>query len=185
MEENKILLPREVDLDKCIALNSAFINARVDLAQLPRFAETCEHVVGDVIANITFEKDLNSMRLIKGEIKAQVTLICQRCAQEYVEPLTCSFELTPDIERAKACHIENKYDFIEELNEGKVDLYELIEDGLILEVPAFPKHGDDDEACGLQGSKWSYGEIDKEAEQSPFAALAALKGNLNADDKSK
>lgn len=184
MENAKVLLPREVDLDKCISLNTTFNNARLDLSALDRLAESCQGIEGDVIAQVSFETDLNGLRIVKGTVKADVVLTCQRCGNNYVEPLDLEFEFTPDLARAKACNLEHKYEFIDLTEEGKLDLYTLIEDGLILEIPSVPKHDEDDEACTRHGVEWSYGELDKGASVSPFAALAALKGSLgNKEDK--
>lgn len=179
MDNAKVLLPREVDIDKCIALNASFVSARLDLEKLGRLAESVVRIEGDVLATVNFERDLNSMRLVKGTAEADVVLICQRCNQEMVQHLELEFELTPDFKRAQACNLTNKYDFIELNEDGKIDLYDLIEDGLILEIPAFPKHDENATDCAMPGSDWSYGELPQEQADNPFAALAALKGNLN------
>lgn len=178
MPTANVLLPHDIDLDKCISLNSSYAQARVDIAQLPRLVESCVQVNGDVLADISFESDLNSMRLIHGHVCADVVLVCQRCGGEYVEHLDLSFDLTPDLERAKAHNLEQKYDFFDAEDASKIDLYTLIEDSLILELPSYPKHDEDDPECERSGSVWSYGEVAAEEEHSPFAALAALKGQL-------
>lgn len=186
LENTRITLPREVDLDKCISLGTNFKEALLDLNQLSRLKEACVKINGGVAANVSFTTDLNSMRLIQGDIKADVVLICQRCEQEYVEHLDLSFSLTPDIERARACQLEDKYDFIEFNEDGKIDLYELLEDSLLLELPSVPKHKEDDPECARQGTDWSYGELDPEASANPFAALSGLKealANKNKDNK--
>lgn len=173
-----VLLPHDIDLDKCIALNSSFAQARVDLAALPRLSQSCERVEGEVLADISFESDLNSMRIIHGHVEADVVLRCQRCGGEYTEHLDLDFDLTPDLERAKAHNLEDKYDFFDADDATKIDLYTLIEDSLILEIPSYPRHDEDDPECERAGSNWSYGELEREAESSPFAALASLKGTL-------
>ena len=175
MPTTNVLLPHDIDLDKCIALNSSYTQARVDLAELPRLQESCVRIEGEVLADISFENDLNSMRLIHGHVVADVVLICQRCGNEYVEHLDLNFSLTPDLERAKAYNLEGKYDFFDADDASKIDLYNLIEDGLILEIPTYPKHDEDSPECELAGSDWSYGEIEKSESDNPFAALAALK----------
>ncbi len=178
MPTTNVLLPHDIDLDKCIALNSSYTQARVVLAELPRLQESCVRIEGEVLADISFENDLNSMRLIHGHVVADVVLICQRCGNEYVEHLDLNFSLTPDLERAKAYNLEGKYDFFDADDASKIDLYNLIEDGLILEIPTYPKHDEDSPECELAGSDWSYGEIEKSESDNPFAALAALKGQL-------
>ena len=138
MSENRVQLPREVDIDKCIALGAVFTRARIDIDELPRFKESCVKVVSDVLCDVRFESDLNDMRVVIGHVDCDVSFVCQRCGNEYVEHLMTDFTLSPDWERAKACNLENKYDFIELNDAGKLDLYNLIEDSLILEIPAFP-----------------------------------------------
>lgn len=170
---NRVLLPVEVDIDKCINIGSRFDDARLDLDKLPRFQESCLKVEGDVVANVSFEIDLNGFRTINLEVHADVVLTCQRCFQEYVQPLDIELTVTPDYEKAKACNLVNKYEFVDLLDNGKVDLYEIIEDELILAFPAYPKH-EDDEECELKGSDWSYGEIKIEEKDNPFSALSGL-----------
>lgn len=183
MESTNVVLPNEVDLDKCIALNTHFKGARLELSQLERFSSACDKVQGDVLCCVSFENDINGLRVVKGEVEADVILVCQRCGNEYVQHLSFDFEFTPDYERAKACNLENKYEFIDFTEDGKLDLYNLIEDGLLLEIPSIPRHDEDDETCSRHGSSWSYGELDKEASVSPFAALAALKDSMSKDKK--
>ena len=83
MPTTNVLLPHDIDLDKCIALNSSYTQARVVLAELPRLQESCVRIEGEVLADISFENDLNSMRLIHGHVVADVVLICQRCGQPF------------------------------------------------------------------------------------------------------
>ena len=177
----KVLLPCEVDIAKCIALKSSFNGARLDVEKLSRLQESCVQIKDEVLATVSFEQDANGLRIVKGTCEADLVLTCQRCAEDYVEHVVSKFNFTPDYERAKACNLENKYDFIE-LNEGKVNLYEIIEDGLILEIPTVPKHDEDDPECTRHGDEWQYGELDSAAQTNPFAALAALKGSLGKKD---
>lgn len=178
MDNANVLLPREIDLDKCITANARYDSARIELDAIPRLLKSVVRVEGPVVATITFDRDLNSMRLVKGTAEADVVLVCERCNEEFVHHLCLDFVLTPDYERAKACNLLDKYEFIDFTDSGKIDLYDIIEDGLILEIPAFPRHDEDDPACSREGTSWSYGEVAAEAKESPFAALAALKGNL-------
>ncbi len=176
--DTKVLLPREIDLDKCITANARYESARLELEAIPRLVESVVRLEGPVVATVSFERDLNSMRLVKGKVEADVILVCERCNEEFVHHLCLEFVLTPDYERAKACNLLDKYEFIDCNDAGKIDLYDIIEDGLILEIPAFPRHEEDDPACSRTGSEWSYGEVAPEAKENPFAALAALKGSL-------
>lgn len=182
MENTRVLLPVEVDIDKCISLNSAWKGARLDSERLTRLKESCVSIEGDVTATVTFETDANGMRMIKGICEADLTLVCQRCGENYVQHLQSKINFTPDYDKAKACNIENRYDFVEPGENGLINIYDLIEDGLILEIPTVPKHDEDDPQCSRHGDQWEYGELAKEATASPFAALAALKDSLGAKE---
>lgn len=182
MTNTKVLLPSEVDIDKCIALNSSFTDARLDLEKLPRLVESCVEIKGDICANVNFAQDANGLRIVKGTCEADLVLICQRCGEPYVEHVVSKFKFTPDYDKAKACNLEQKYDFID-LYEGMLNLYDLIEDGLILEIPTVPKHDEDDEQCTRHGDQWEYGELAPEANANPFAALASLKESLANKDQ--
>lgn len=181
MANTNVLLPYEVDIDKCIALNSSFTGARLDLDKLSRLKESCVAIESEVCASVNFAHDANGLRIVNGTCEADLVLICQRCGEQYVEHVVSKFNFTPDYEKAKACNIEQKYDFIDLCN-GMVNLYDLIEDGLILEIPTVPKHDEDDEACTRHGDQWEYGELSEEANANPFAALASLKESFAKKD---
>lgn len=183
MPNVNVLLPQEIDLDKSIALNSTYNQARVDIKDLPRLLDSCERVAGDVLVDLSFEEDLNGMRLIHGHVTAAVVLICQRCGQEYLEHLDLIFDLSPDLKRAQSYHLEDKYDFFDSIDDSKIDIYTLVEDSLIIEIPSFPKHEENSPDCSLAGNHWSYGECSEEEKINPFAALASLKGQLKSGEQ--
>ena len=65
MTNTKVLLPCEVDIDKCIALNSSFNGARLDLDKLSRLQESCVAINGDVLATVNFAQDANGLRIVR------------------------------------------------------------------------------------------------------------------------
>lgn len=178
MEKSPATLPLSVDPGKAIALKTVFRQARLDQDLLTRLKESCIRIEGEVTTDLSFSVDLNGMRMIEGTVRADVVLLCQRCGAEFVCPLEAEFSLTPDFDKAKAFHLEDRYDFIDTDENGCADLYAVLEDSLLLEIPAVPKH--DDDSCELHGGEWSYGETDPDAGRSPFAALAGLKETLSA-----
>lgn len=115
-----------------------------------------------------------SRYLLHLQIQAQPVVICQRCMQ----PFRYALETTSTVEVVRS---ESQLEEVSESGEvvldeyekivasSTIDLYELIEDELILALPFMPSH----EACPEGEALLE--EYATPAEESPFAVLKNLK----------
>ncbi|MDO5768170.1 MAG: YceD family protein [Psychrobacter sp.] len=113
------------------------------------------------------------------QLVGQIWMTCQRCLQPIAIDLTDDYhiELLEEESQAKMLDEDDDYLLLDEVveqegHETYLPLARLIEDEILLQAPLSPKHDD----CEMILDQ--VGEIEEIAEESPFAALAALKGKL-------
>lgn len=113
------------------------------------------------------------------DLTGSVWLTCQRCLQPVNVELTGSHNiaLLEDEGQIGLLDEDDDHLLLEEVafkdgHDTYLPLERLIEDEILLKIPLSPKHDD----CEMEVEQ--VGEIEEFEEESPFAALAALKGKL-------
>ncbi len=140
-------------------------------AMFERLAQSCDAVLGDAALHVRFFYDLQGLACIEGTIKIKVRLTCERCLNQFEQELSSSFNSTCDISRARSLRLEDKLDLVELNPDGSFDLYDYLEDCLLLELPFAPRHPSEED-CAVKGEDWSFGEVP--AEENPFAGLREM-----------
>lgn len=147
------------------------LDGAVKLIDMPRLSALVQNNDGKVLVNLNFGIDEQGITYLKGHLKTELVLQCQRC----MEPL--KYEIMSDF----VLGIINTLDEANTLpaayepamaNEGDLALRDLIEDEVLLNLPIIPRHEPQD--CKvhlpLTDSGW-----EKEKNKSPFHVLASLK----------
>ncbi|CAM4120305.1 DUF177 domain-containing protein [Psychrobacter arenosus] len=113
------------------------------------------------------------------DLIGSVWLTCQRCLQPVNVELTGTHNiaLLEDEGQIGLLDEDDDHLLLEEVafkdgHDTYLPLERLIEDEILLKIPLSPKHDD----CEMEVEQ--VGEIEEFEEESPFAALAALKGKL-------
>lgn len=169
---SKASLPITIDPRRA-ADQGRFLEGEIALKELERLCGYLVDSDGVVGVNLTFGVDEERIRFIKGQAETTVKMLCQRC----LEPVTLELEaemslgIVADDEAAK--QLPRYYD-PNIINEPKQDIYQLIEQELILTLPLIAQH----QNCVV---KTTFGEeaiesVDSEKE-NPFNVLAQLKAN--------
>ncbi len=148
------------------------LSGMVPVAKMVRLREagiTADHVV----AEIEFKLDESRNKVVEGRISAEVTMQCQRCLGDLVESLQCEVALAIvwSEENAKALPAALEPWIVAE---DEADLYAMIEDEILLNMPFVAYHQD---AC-VDSSLLSTGEVQAEAgadKNNPFEVLKHLK----------
>jgi uncharacterized protein len=112
--------------------------------------------------------------LMRLEVDTTVRLECQRCLQPMAVPLHIGrrFFFVPGEDAAEALDAESEDDVL--ALSPSFDLHGLVEDELLLALPIVPRH----EVCPVPVPLvFEDDGAAMEAEDHPFAALAALKGS--------
>ena len=142
--------------------------------ELSRFEQVVQDTSGEVAVKIHCKKDEQGLTILSGSFKARVTLICQRCNEEFGLDLEQDFAYTPLGKDAESDHLPDNIDIVELDENGEVNLRQLVEDELILAIPIVPMH--DEASCQYSDEAKSFGEIEAEDEKpNPFDILKQLK----------
>lgn len=122
---------------------------------------------------------------LDGELKTQVSVVCQRCLEPIDVPLETSVHLALLMDEALVERLDEDADFVilseEQIVHGTddvdnaIDLIELLEDELLLSMPISPRH----ESCEHKHQPAIQAEPE-EKRDNPFEILAGLKGKLDS-----
>lgn len=162
-----------------LADSAKLLSGQLAISRLPRLAKEVEQADGEVAFELDFYVG-HRKACAKGWVTASLILQCQRCMQPMTvtveTQLRVAFVLGPD----EAEQLPEDLDPMLLDDDGKLHLFDLIEDELLLAMPQVSSHEEAD--CSLKLSSVSPEIPDKEkiiAEQSenPFAALAAFKAD--------
>ncbi|MGR9051052.1 MAG: YceD family protein [Gammaproteobacteria bacterium] len=140
---------------------------------LGRLADQLFEREGVVEVELLFDKE-GALPFLEGRIKAVLSLRCQNCLQ----PLKCHIDkkirLGIVTSMAEADRLPDNYEPLL-IDEKKIVLKDIIEDELLLELPAFPKHT---ERCydntGIFGTA-TPPRTEYSDSNNPFSILAKLK----------
>jgi uncharacterized protein len=147
---------------------------RVGLMALDRLAPSLLGG-GDAVYRLRFGVDAEGRAVVEGHVEADLLVGCQRCLGAMVVPVVSRFALAfvRGLDEANALpeHYEPAW-----TEDGLVRPVDLIEDELILCLPAVPLHPEGEcvppsEAGAVRGER---------AQASPFAILASLRSKGDA-----
>ena len=142
----------------------------IPLLEMPRLTSLALNNEG--VARVTFSFGFNVLNhaVIKGEYAADVEVECQRCLEPMTQHIEQDFELLIDgsEEDIESFQVDSVY-----TSEGYLDVFEVIEDELILALPIIMMHQDTSCNTYLQPQPQ---EVAVEKKDNPFAVLETLKG---------
>tara|TARA_Y100000385_G_scaffold90287_1_gene92880 strand:- start:136 stop:654 length:519 start_codon:yes stop_codon:yes gene_type:complete len=166
-------LPKDLDL-RGLASRGVTIQGTASVEALPRLCEAGIGLEKPVVGAFRFSRDEEARYLVETSINASLTLVCQRCLEKMVLPLTTGSRLAcvwSDVEA------ETLPSGLEPLLVGELaDLNEIAEEEILLAVPVAPIHQED---CVTEPGGYvpdeeplSRAAPDKE---SPFSVLKKLR----------
>lgn len=166
-------IPRYADLRK-LATAEGRISGVLALADLPRLNELLASRDGEATVDLHCGLDDEGLRIIAGTIRAVPQLRCQRC----LDTMSCKLEIEV---RIAMCWHEDEVASLQSRIDALVigsepsDLYELVEEELLLALPMVPKHEQGECHAGdyVHGEDEAAGEAVSAA--NPFAVLVELK----------
>lgn len=140
-----------------------------------------EQVLQDVLLAVSVKLQKQSGVLwLNFTVQGSLPTPCQRCLEPIDIEVTGDYRLAILFDETQIEQIEDaEYVLVWELglSGGRklLPIKELLEDELLLALPLSPRHED----CQMPVEMEAEDEIEDEAKDNPFAALAALKGKLN------
>ena len=131
---------------------------------------------GSVDVDLQFDVDTQGISHMRGQLVAQVSLICQRCMEPVAVSLQSEVAVGFALNEERVVAMPESYEAYL-LTDETVVLSELIEDELILAIPIVAAHPQ--QSCQpwfeKQQEELSVIEEDVPEKKSPFAVLASLK----------
>lgn len=144
--------------------------------EMKRFSSSVVEVSTNIPVKVEFAKDAQGLTYFKGHISADVQLVCQRCNQPFEYSVYTEFSFAPVQGNDDEELIPDVYDPVQVDDHGEIDLFQVLEDELILALPIVALHSQDD--CTVKAEDLQFGEIEPEPErENPFAVLKELKRN--------
>lgn len=171
------LLPNSADLRKLASQNAEF-EASLSISALPRVVEAAADDKGSVSARLAFRRDEQGLYVVDGNLKATVSVICQRCLgpMEYAVDSHFSLGMVWTDEQAKQLprHLEPLI-----VDAEPFDVKRIVEDELLLCLPFSPFHPEDE----CSGGDYSAPAAPRQGEgadaepqrDNPFKVLEQLK----------
>lgn len=165
-------LPRQGDPRK-FAQQGVTLEGFIPVADLPRIIDATENSLGNVQVMLEFKVSEEGKRAVTGQAAAELSLVCQRCLEPVVVSVESNISLAIvwDEEAAKA--LPQHFDpWI--TGEGAADLYDMVEEELLLSLPAVAYH---EESC-IDNKLYSSGKpVEVKKEKNPFQVLEQLKSS--------
>lgn len=150
------------------------LKGQIPVSSLDRLAGALFSDTGAVTVDLFFGRE-GRLAKIEGQIEAVLELECQNCLQAVQWPVKSSIKLGIVTSIDQADRLPEDYDPLL-VEEGKMPLKNIVEDELLLILPAFPKHSHN---CLVQKSGNNKVEVLLNEQQSPtknpFSILAKFK----------
>jgi uncharacterized protein len=150
------------------------LKGRIPLSSLDRLADMLANDTGSVVIEFFFGRE-GRLAKIEGRIEAVLELKCQNCLQAVEWPVNSVIKLGIVTSIEQADRLPESYEPLL-LEEEKVLLKNIVEDELLLILPAFPKH---QYPCFVPklGNKPldSLVNAKQSSPENPFSILAKLK----------
>lgn len=146
----------------------------VPFSRMQRLTDIAGNPGGGADVELQFDVDEQGTRIVQGRVRAAVELVCQRCLRPMNWAVDSEVRLGMVASENDAEHLPAVYDPLL-IGEEPLPLAGLVEDEILLALPAFPRHeaGECEAAIGDTREETA-GQSDK---PNPFAVLARLKSN--------
>ena len=170
-------LPSTLDVRKAAA-RGVSISGTLKPLDLPRFKALLASATGAIRVDLSFFRDEENRFLVEVGVEAEVSVTCQRCLQPMDLSLTGDNTLAIVWNDDQARHLPKQLDPLI-VPEEACNLWELVEDELILALSPFNYHEAEDCNEILSGFTHPAAEEEGARRPNPFDVLAQLK----SDDK--
>ena len=166
-------LPKIID-PRALSVKQAVLNGVFDAERLPRLIEAGAIMSGKIEVSLHFGCLPHERRPnLRLNVQAAATMQCERCGESFVEKLTSeSIFACVNAGRTNDAEESDEIDVLE-IEDGQLDLHELVIDELLLAMPLVARHSGEEECEVVM----HYGEApaEEDAAPNPFAALAQMK----------
>ncbi|MET1024116.1 MAG: YceD family protein [Pseudoxanthomonas sp.] len=164
-------VPEILDAWRMVAARRSF-EGKVPLAALRRLDGLLTDAEGEVTFALQFDRDALQVPYVELKIDVALPLECQRSLQRFLFPVSMVQKLGLIRDEADEAALPEDVEALLVPEDGMLRTLDLIEDELVLAVPAVPMNPE------LPAVELDVSPRQEElAQASPFAALASLKKN--------
>ena len=165
-------LPKQGDPRK-FAQQGIPLQGFIPVAALPRLVDVVQEATGDVQVDLVFGLNEEKKKVVTGHASADLTLVCQRCLEKVTVPVQSDISLAIVWDEEQAQALPEYLDpWI--VGEGSADLFEMIEEEMLLSLPAVAYH---EKPCVDRQLFTSGKPVEVKKEKNPFQVLEQLKGS--------
>ena len=161
-------LPKTIKLFK-FARKEASLHGDYKISAMPRISEIARNTEDRIKVALSFYLENDKTPCIKGIIKANIILDCQRCLEALPLELNVLFNLAFVRHESQAEELDTSFEIYNIGEEEDLDSIDLITDEILLSIPMAPSHDFD---CSLKIDKE---EIVEEIRKNPFDVLKNIK----------
>jgi uncharacterized protein len=162
-------LPKTIKLFK-FARKEASLHGDYKISAMPRISEIARNTEDRIKVALSFYLENDKTPCIKGIIKANIILDCQRCLEALPLELNVLFNLAFVRHESQAEELDTSFEIYNIGEEEDLDSIDLITDEILLSIPMAPSHDFD---CSLKIDKEK--EIVEEISKNPFDVLKNIK----------
>lgn len=165
-------LPKQGDPRK-FAQQGISLQGIVPVAELPRLAAAVEETTGEIQVDLAFGINEEKKKVVTGHATADLVLVCQRCLEKVSVPVESNISLGIAWDDEEA---EKLPDYLDPwiTGEGVADLYDMIEEEMLLSLPKVAYH---QEQC-VDRQLFSSGKpVEVKKTKNPFQVLEQLKSS--------
>jgi uncharacterized protein len=166
-------LPKTVDPLKYADQNKV-LEGEIALELMPRLLEIVLESEAEVKIRLEFDRDEQKLRVLKGQLSADLVLVCERCLEPVNKRVESEFALGIVLTDEQAKNLPGYYEPLL-VDPESLELLEVIEEELMLSLPMFAYHDD----CELDTSALRNEEVEQsqkdEDKPNPFSVLSELK----------
>jgi uncharacterized protein len=144
---SKNTFPREIQPLK-LANKGERLQGSVALSEMQRLRVLLAEASGNADFSLEFGKDEDGFCFITGQIKADLTMTCQRCWHPFLLLLVAEVHLSPVDDDKAADQLPSRYEPLL-CKHGVVLMSTLLEDELLLQLPLVPKHSEGECTAGV------------------------------------
>lgn len=168
----EILLPQRVDAFR-FAENEIRLEGVIPIVDMERLASSLSSDAGQVHVRVQFGKDEQGAPFLRGEYSAHLLLRCQRCMEAFDHEVNGQLLVGIVTSEEEMDRLPKGYDGVI-VEDGQLQLRDVIEDDLIVGLPIVPMHSmpDCNVSLPLEIGSGSKPEPEKE---NPFKVIELLR----------
>lgn len=150
------------------------LHGTLSIADMHRLSSSIASNEGDAEIKMTFGVDDQDISFLRGHVKAQLSLQCQRCMETFSFHVENDFNYALMSDEEDSSNLPEQYDPVV-VHHGILMLGEMVEDEIILSLPIVPMH--DPKSCK---AKLPFAIVESQQtsntdQESPFKVIELLK----------